>query len=136
MNRRRAFDGLTNRPCSVCLELSQEGQIQPRAIMPLPEFPATLKSNDRQCCRDCAATELTQRLGNHPDFGPARLAVANERIEGMTMPLGVMESLGLCKMRWIDPCSSDDLEGHIEWLEENCIPNSCDVMRWGQHESE
>lgn len=127
-SRRRAFDGITedSKPCPVCLELAMQGRIQARSVMPLPSSPATLKSDNRKCCRDCVATETTQRLcGNHPDFGAARLTVSNDRVEGMTMPPGLMEHFGFCSMGYIDPASLDDLEFFINWLERNGIPNSC-----------
>ena len=93
---RRAFDDLSDIPCPVCLELAEQGQIQAEAVMPLPQFPATLKRDGRKCCRDCVATETTMRCcGNHPMFVPARLTVANERIEGLRMPHGMMEHFGL-----------------------------------------
>ena len=52
--RCRAFDGITvdAKPCPICLELAAKGRIQPRAVMPLPPFPAR-SLNNRQCCRDC-----------------------------------------------------------------------------------
>ncbi len=125
----RAFDDLGDQPCSVCLELAMAGQIQARAVMPLPTFPARLRADGRQCCRDCQATDTTQAGlgGQHPAFGPARLTIANERIEGMVMPFGMMEHFGLCQMGWIKPCSLDDLDSHIQWLEKCGIPNSCSV---------
>ena len=96
--------------------------------MPLPKFPALLRQDGRKCCCDCQATDATMSdtAGfQHPQFGPARLTIANERIEGLRMPLGMMEHFGLCQMGWIRPCSLEDLDSHIEWLEENGIPNSC-----------
>lgn len=68
-HRRRAFDELTNKPCPVCLELAMEGKMQPRAVMPLPNFPALLRTDDRKCCRDCQATETMMAMGfQHPEF--------------------------------------------------------------------
>lgn len=94
----RAFDGFTpdSVPCPVCVELAREGTIQGRAVMPLSKFPARLRADNRQCCCDCQATETTQALGigQHPDFGAARLTVANERVEGTLMQLGFMEHFG------------------------------------------
>lgn len=120
--RRRAFDGLLDRPCEVCRELAEQDVIQREAVMPLPSFPARMKSDSRQCCRDCQATETTQRAcGNHPSFGPARLTVANERIEGLRMPLGMMEHFGMCKMGFIEPCSLDDLTDNQAWLDKHSI---------------
>lgn len=46
---KRAFDDLTNEPCLVCLGLAASGQIQPRAVMPLPKFPAMLRASGQQC---------------------------------------------------------------------------------------
>lgn len=125
--RRRAFDDVTedSKPCPVCLDLAMRGKIQPRSVMPLPPFPQALKSDNRKCCRDCAATETTQRVcGNHPDFVAARLTVSNDRVEGMTMPLGMMEHFGFCGMGYIDPASQDDLEFYVAWLARNGIPQS------------
>lgn len=121
--RRRAFEGLSDRPCGVCRELAEEGVIGHEAVMPLPPFPARLRSDGRPCCRDCQATETTQAAinGQHPSFGPARLTVANERIEGLRMPRGLMENFGMCRMGFIEPCSLDDLENHQAWLEKHGI---------------
>jgi len=121
----RAFDGLTRTPCPVCSKLAQEGQIQPRAVMPLPKFPARLRSTNEQCCRDCQAADTVVRLGGHPMFGPARLTVANERVEGLTMPRGMMEHFGLCSDGIILPCSNEDLDGHLEWLAARKLPDGC-----------
>lgn len=63
-------------------------------------------------------------IGQHPKFEPARLTIANERMEGLRMPRGMMEHFGLCKEGFIDPCSLDDLDTHIAWLERHGIPNS------------
>lgn len=115
----RAFDDIPSNPtpCPICLQLALDSIIQPRAVMPLPNFPA-LNIDGVKCCRDCQATETMMRLGfQHPEFGAARLTVANERCEGLTMPLGMMEHFGLCKMGYIRPCSLEDLESHLRWLE-------------------
>ena len=125
--RRRVFDGFTQKavPCPVCLELAVSGVIQPRAVMPLPPFPARLRADGRPCCRDCQATETTMAFeGQHHEFGPARLTIANERIEGMSMPFGLMENCGLCQLGFLLPCSIDGLDHYCEWLEANNIPNS------------
>lgn len=128
----RAFDELADKPCPVCLELAQSGAIQPRAVMPLPKFPA-LSLDGRQCCRDCQATDTTMRMkiGQHPLFAAARLTVANERIEGSLMPLGMMEHFGLCKMGLIRPSSLEDLQWHLAWLDRHGIPNSCGQEPFG-----
>lgn len=129
----RAFDTLTKTPCPVCLELAMAGAIQPRAVMPLPNFPALLRQDGRKCCRDCQATDTTMAAGfQHPKFPAARLTIANERIEGTVMPLGMMEHFGLCKEGWIRPSSLDDLESYIQWLEDNGIPNSCSAEPFGR----
>ena len=122
MQRRRAFDGLSDEPCPVCRELAEQDKIQFEAVLPLPKFPAMLKLDGRKCCRDCVATETTMRVcGNHLMFGSARLTIANERIEGLRMPLGMMEHFGLCMGGYIEPCSVDDLKPHHEWLERHGI---------------
>lgn len=121
----RAFDDLTDDVCPVCLELAMKGCIQPRAVMPLPKFPARLRADGRKCCRDCQATETTMAAGfQHPEFAAARLTIANERCEGLVMPFGIMEHFGLCQGGWIKPCSLEDLESHIEWGDRHGIPNS------------
>lgn len=128
----RAFDDLSDHPCPVCLELAMEGGIQPRAVMPLPKFPGRLKQGNQQCCRDCQATDIIMVMGFQcPDFASARLMIANERLEGLTMPLGVMEHFGLCTKGWISPCSLNDLDQHIAWLESHQIPNSCRCVPFG-----
>ena len=125
MGNPRAFDDLSDTPCPVCLGLATQGQIQSRAVMPLPSFPALLRQDGRPCCRDCQATETTMRMGfQHPEFGPARLTIANDRVEGLVMPFGMMEQFGLCRMGWIRPCSIDDLDRHIAWLTSHGIPDS------------
>lgn len=129
--KRRAFDDLTNEPCRVCLELAEGGNIQARAVMPLPKFPARLKTDGRKCCRDCQATETSQRLGNHPTFASARLTVANERCEGLVMPPGMMEYYGMCAMGFLEPCSFSDLESHTLWLESHGIPDSTGTEWFG-----
>ncbi len=120
---RRAFADLSDEPCPVCSELAERGVIRRRAVMPLPNFPARLRADGRQCCRDCQATETTMamNIGQHPSFEPARLTIANERDEGLSMPLGLMEHMGLCKAGFVDPCSIDDLHQHIEWLNRHGI---------------
>lgn len=123
ITKRRAFDDLTDTPCPVCHELAERGEIQFEAVMPLPKFPARTKRDNVQCCRDCQATDTTMsmRIGQHPSFGPARLTVANERIEGLRMPFGMMEHFGMCKMGFVEPCSINDLLGHQAWLERHGI---------------
>jgi hypothetical protein len=64
-------------------------------------------------------------MGAHPDFNAARLCTANERVEGLTMPNGMMEHMGLVKMGYMLPCSNDDLDAHHDWLESHNIPDSC-----------
>lgn len=130
--RARAFDMIRPdaKPCPVCLELvlkdDGSGIIQPRAVMPLPPFPARLRSDGRQCCRDCQATETAMAMiGVHPSFGPARLCVANERCESLVMPFGLAEHFGMCKEGLIRPASVDDLEGHIAWLKRNNLSDGC-----------
>lgn len=120
--RRRAFDNLSDTPCPVCLALAREERIQLEAVMPLPTFPARLKLDNRQCCRDCQATETAMQLwGIHPNFGAARLCVANERLESLRMPLGMAEQFGMCKLGVVDPASYDDLGHHHAWLEKHGI---------------
>lgn len=127
-NGQRAFDGFTpeSKPCPVCVELAAAGTIQGRAVMPLSKFPARLRADNRQCCCDCQATETTQALGigQHPDFAAARLTIANDRVEGTVMPLGMMEVTGMCRMGYMKPSSLDDMDAHIDWLENNDIHNS------------
>ncbi len=118
------FDDATETPCPMCLELATAGTIQSRAVMPLPQFPPRLKADNRQCCRDCQAAEALMRMGGHPKFGPSRLTVANDRLEGITMPPGMMELLGLCAMGYIHPCSDADLERHLDWLDRHGLLNS------------
>lgn len=132
METPRLFDDAADEPCPVCLELMKQGTIQPRAVLPLPKWPARLRADGRQCCRDCEATESTMALldGQHPQFGPARLTVANERLEGIVMPRGMMENFGMCSMGYIRPCSVDDLESHVEWLGRHGIPNSSSLDEW------
>lgn len=118
MDQGRAFDDLTNIPCPICKKLVQHGEIPLEGLMPLPKFPGRNRITGEQCCRDCQATEATMAMGfQHPDFGPARLTIANERIEGLRMPLGMMESFGLCKFKLIRPASIEDLKRHQTWLE-------------------
>jgi len=121
-NKRRAFDDLTDKPCMVCLELAACGDIQGRAVMPLPKFPARDDQN-RPCCRDCQATRIVQAVGGQPNFSAARLTIANERCEGLTTPLGMMEHFGMCQMGFIEPCSIEDLDGHATWLESVGVPD-------------
>ena len=124
------FDDATDTPCPVCLQIAKDGMIQPRAVMPLPKFPALLRSNGRPCCRDCAATDAIMRMGAHSDFNAARLCVANERVAGLTMPKGMMEHMGLVKMGVMRPCSIDDLDARHDWLESHGIPDtvSCEAF--------
>ncbi len=121
--KRRAFDDLTDEPCPVCLELALGEDIQNRAVMPLPKFPARDDQN-RPCCRDCQATRVVQAVGGQPQFHAARLCIANERCEGLVMPLGMMERFGMCQMGYIEPCSMDDLDAHAEWLASHGIEDS------------
>ena len=120
--RPRAFDGIKKnaKPCPICLSLARCGEIQERAVMPLPPFPARLKSDGSQCCRDCQATEAAMAIWRiHPSFGPARLTVANERCESLTMPLGMAEHFGMCRAGLVRPASLEDLDQHLVWLRRN-----------------
>lgn len=122
----RAFDDVTDEPCPVCLDLAMAGQIQARGVMPLPSFPAMSRLDGRKCCRDCQATDSGMAAGfQHPSFAAARLTVANERIEAMLMPRGLAEHFGMTAAGWLRPCSVDDFDGYIDWLESQGIPNSC-----------
>jgi hypothetical protein len=124
VNRPRVFDNISEsaKPCPVCLKLAKSECIQGRAVMPLPPFPARLKSDNSQCCRDCQATETAMAVwGIHPDFVAARLCVANERCEALTMPLGMAELFGMCKEGVVRPCSNEDLNRHLDWCERNGI---------------
>jgi len=111
------------KPCSVCLELAKQGAIQPRAVMPLPPAPARSRQDNRPCCRDCQATETAMAIwGIHPDFAAARLCVANERCESLSMPKGMAELFGMCKEGVVASASLEDLDRHCEWLKRNGIP--------------
>jgi len=127
----RAFDDVTDTPCPVCLGLAMAGKIQARGVMPLPKFPPLLRRNNRECCHDCQAAETVMAMGGHPKFSASRLAVANDRIEGMLMPRGMMEVMGLCQMGYMRPCSFDDFPAYIRWLDQHGIPNSCEVKSFG-----
>jgi hypothetical protein len=118
------FHRTTKSPCSVCLTLAKQGKIQPRAVMPLPEFPARRRETNEQCCADCQAADVVVGMGGHPEFVPARVATANDRLEGLLLPKGMMEFFGLCQMGLMKPCSLDDLENHIAWLDKHGIPNA------------
>lgn len=120
--RPRAFDQIeaSAKPCQVCLPLAKREQIQARAVMPLPPFPARMKIGNQPCCRDCQATETAMlAFGIHPDFVAARLCVANERCESLTMPMGMAENFGMCREGIMRPASVDDLKAHQEWLAKN-----------------
>lgn len=124
MARPRAFDDFTPdaKPCPMCVKLARSEQIQPRAVMPLPPYPARLRSSNQPCCRDCQATETAQRMfGVHPDFVAARLTVANERCESLVMPYGFAEHFGMCREGIVRPASIDDLDSHADWLRVNGI---------------
>ena len=126
---KRAFEDVTDEPCPVCVDLAKGDKIQSRAVMPLPKFPARLRQDGRKCCKDCQATETMMAIGvQHPDFAAARLTVANDRIEGTLMPLGMMEHFGLCKYGHIAPSSMGDLDGHIDWLEKHDLRNDASVV--------
>lgn len=123
-DRPRAFDGFSpsDKPCPVCVKLARTECIQRGAVMPLPPFPARLKSSNEQCCRDCQATETAMQLfGIHPDFTAARLCVANERMESLRMPFGFAENFGMCAAGVVRPASIDDLGAHNDWLTRNGI---------------
>lgn len=118
-------------PCPVCLELAQAGSIQPRAVMPLPKFPPRSFDN-RQCCRDCQSTEAAMKLWTiHPNFGSARLCIANERCETLTMPLGMAERRGLCMTGVMRPASLLDLTAHCCWLRKHGIPMHAGAEQFG-----
>jgi hypothetical protein len=124
MQKPNVFENNQDEPCPVCLALAQEGKIQARAVMPLPKFPALLRSNNQPCCRDCQATDATMAAGNHPDFAASRVTVANDRLSGLVTPLGMMQFMGLCLGGFMWPCSIDDLAQHTAWLESHGIPDS------------
>lgn len=114
----RAFSGLSDSPCPVCLRLAWSGVIRPEMVMPLPATcPPRLRSDNKPCCRDCASAD---GLASDPElcmnFEMARVAVGNDRVEHLRMPLGMSESFGLIGMGRIRPCSIEDLAGHQEWL--------------------
>ena len=139
ITRQRAFDDIKPdaKPCTVCLELAKSGAIQARAVMPLPPFPARTKRGNRQCCRDCQATETAMALwGIHPDFVAARLCVANERCESLTMPVGMAEAFGICREGVVAPASHEDLVAHNKWLRRNGIPDSCGCEGWSDEEDD
>lgn len=121
--RPRAFDGLSNTVCPVCLKMAWAGKIRPGMVMPLPDFsPPLLRSDNKPCCRDCAAADglaAGDRLGMN--FDMARIAVGNEREEHMRMPLGMSEHFGLVKYGYVLPCSLEDLKWHQDWLFEHRI---------------
>lgn len=124
------FDDATDTPCPICLQIARHGMIQPRAVMPLPKFPALLRSSGERCCRDCESTDTIMGMGAHPDFNAARLCTANERIAGILMPKGLMEHMGLVKLGFMRTCSIDDFDTHHDWLESHNIPDtlSCEVF--------
>jgi hypothetical protein len=70
---------------------------------------------------------MTEAMMWHPEFASARLCVANERCEGIVMPLGMMEHFGLCRDGIIRPCSIDDLPKHQRWLKKHGIPDSAEL---------
>lgn len=116
----RAFDEVMDTPCPICLEMLKIGVIEPRAVMPLQK---TLQ----QCeyCRDCSAAEvMALRDDSCHDFQRHRSTVAHERIQGLSMKLGMMEQFGLCKSGLIRPSSQDDLDAHSKWLENHSIPGA------------
>jgi hypothetical protein len=124
-------------PCPVCLRLAQRGEIQARAVMPLPPFPARSKRTNEPICRDCAATETAMALWHiHPEFGPARLCVANERCESLVMPPGMAELFGMCREGVVAPASLADLDRHIRWGERNGIPNWACAEPFGEGDGE
>ena len=95
------------------------------AVAEADRYPAT----NRACPLVPSLTVLPElnRLAagfQHPEFAAARLTIANERIEGLVMPCGMMEHFGLVQQGWIRPCSVDDLDSHIEWLKKHGLPNS------------
>jgi hypothetical protein len=111
--------------------MAQQGDLAARAVMPLPAFPARLRETNERCCRDCQIADAGTRMGWHPLFHASRTVVANERCEGLVMPLGMMEHRGLCKEGFVEPCSIEDLARHIAWAKKHDIPNDCGHTPFG-----
>lgn len=115
---RSVFHDATDDPCPKCLELAKEGRIRGETVMPLPACPPRDLDN-QPCCRDCAAAGTVQRLGGHPEFYAARIAVGNDRQEQLRLPGA---PLGLVYHRLVQPCAPGDLERHSAWLERRVWP--------------
>ena len=113
------FSATGSEPCPLCLESLRAGWLDREAVMPLPLGLAPRSIDGEKCCRDCQAAEALMRVMQASDFRMARIAVANDRREHLRLPNGTR--LGLVQRGLMAPCSIDDLDSHLEWLDEQGI---------------
>lgn len=109
------FEITGTKPCPKCVKLSDNGDLDHEAIMPLGKLaPALSIDGSGPCCPDCQAAENIVKFGILPEFLMARVAVGNDRLEHFRLPKGTR--LGLVASSHMLPCSQDDLDRHISWL--------------------
>ena len=111
-------------------------QIREEFVMPLPSGPAPPLARDGSghCCRDCQAADVLSGMKSGCDFHMARIAIGNERQEHLRMPLGMSEHFGLVKMGLVRPCSFEDLDRHLDWLDchglNQCLAEEGEGSMW------
>lgn len=119
----RAFDDVTDTPCPRCLKLAWADKMPVDMVMPMPKerAPVAREPGGQHCCHDCSAADGLRSLVGGLTFEMARIAVGNDRREGLRMPRGMMECFGTCKMGFTRPSSIEDLEAHYDFLKKNHI---------------
>lgn len=101
-------------PCPRCLECLDSGVFRSlEAVLPLPKFPSLSRDGSGECCRDCEAADLLERMNSALSFTMARLAVAEKRREQFRIP-GI--PLGLVGDGIVRCNAPGDFDKHWDWL--------------------
>ena len=115
--------------CHRCLTLSLGDHVWPEMVMPLPQEHAPLaRDGSGPCCFDCASADSLWRAVLSPQYAQitdaswrdetwfvmARVAVGNDRLESMRLPL---VPRGLIYFGVMAPSDHGDLEKHSAWLD-------------------
>ena len=113
--RRSLFDEpMSVVPCPRCLECLDLGVFRSiEAVLPLPKSPSLARDGSGECCRDCEAADLLERVISALSFTMARLAVAETRREQFRIP---GEPLGLVGDGIVRCNAPGDFDKHWSWL--------------------
>ena len=118
------FEITGTKPCPKCVKLSDNGDLDHEAIMPLGKLaPALSIDGSGPCCPDCQAAENIVKFGILPEFLMARVAVGNDRLEHFRLPKGTR--LGLVASSHMLPCSQDDPRIELDKDPKDAWDGSC-----------